>query len=1330
MLVETQDKALRRISELREQCTLEQQAKAHLESALRLEMEEMQCVIKTLTLKLSLVDADDALKNKENNLIQLDNHYETSTAKPETDSLINLVDDLENGNGKNNGDYKLKEISIQLKDANRQIIDLKAREEENTIVLAENKMMIHSELEKKENEVRSLETKLIAAEETIKSMNETKKTLQDVVAKIKQENASLNERITESLEKNKKLEQKVAALDKQLAQIELSKKEVEAKLIIIESEKETLQTKSNQELHKFKADYSELQRKNEELEAISNNKTKETLEKLENELKHVKEAHADMSKQSNEQLEVKKRLELEIGELKTQNDSLFANEASIKEQLDANVKEVIEHQTNKKALEMEISEQKTQINSLLAKEASIKEQFDANVKETHEHQQASQQSLEIEISEQKTRIELLLVNEASIKEQLSVVNSDKAKLEQRLKQLFDEKQHIIGEFEAVKSQNSTYKSENADLQQKIETLGNELKTAKTVGENTESEAIRQLQESMNTRINEFKDKLKAASTSANEKNEQIKNLEQHVKESDREKSDSAADVTNLKSKIDSLKTEKRDLEKTLEKEIRDKSELKTQVTNILQEIGRLEEQLTEVKHSYAEIEKEKQALEEKSEQIVNESKQKVDKDQAQKLENTIKEMEQKLQTVQCENTQLSEKNCSLEEVNGRLQITATEAEISLTSACARVQELENNLASLRVEYDASVATVEKLQTKLAQCLDENSRIFDAKEQLDHEYRSLQDQLELKDKEKMCVLDTNKCQEVELLKLRESTEGMQALEREKNNLAETCDRMHSDLDVLQIENLELKKLRDDMQLKHTTLVAQIDSLNSDRSTVEHELCVLRDTHTETNKSLVDDCEAMLDEVQTLKKQNQQYLSELTTATKERNAVEKKLGAEVNELKNLNQQYLSHLKEATDECATLKKELNKSTDAIKKLEVLEEIKIENEYLNTSVKHLQADLEKAAADRIIFTQQSSELNSKLKSQQCELYVLQEEKEKHSDSDKQKDDELEQLKSICERSQSLNEEFQKEVRQLKDQCDTLRSLSEELQASQSLTDTTLASLKSKVSHTEQLNETYQNEIRKQKVLNEQQLTELQRLTDERTQLTAELKTLKEQLDQHIATTKSLTQEIESSRAIINDLNKDLDLQIESAQRLQPLEKDNEKLQSQIDELIEQQSAAVKAPKVEEFDNLRRVNETLKLELAEQKRISEGKMSNLNHEIDELNENARAYKEKSTEVDFIKQHMTQLQSELNEYKQNDAITATDSDEEVLAVKTERDQLSLQLKKIMNEVQDVSNRNLFLEQECENYLIVKQSNERLKLQNEKLSRQLDDTLVSTVRCMP
>jgi chromosome segregation ATPase len=77
----------------------------------------------------------------------------------------------------------------------------------------------------------------------------------------------------------------------------------------------------------------------------------------------------------------------------------------------------------------------------------------------------------------------------------------------------------------------------------------------------------------------------------------------------------ASDRDTCRSKIESLKDEKRDFEKTLEREIREKNELKAQVTNILQEIGRLEGQPKEVRSSHSSIQAEKQKFEVKIKRI-------------------------------------------------------------------------------------------------------------------------------------------------------------------------------------------------------------------------------------------------------------------------------------------------------------------------------------------------------------------------------------------------------------------------------------------------------------------------------------------------------------------------------------------------------------------------------------------------------------------------------------------------------------------------------------------------------------------------------------------
>ncbi|KXJ74373.1 hypothetical protein RP20_CCG013803 [Aedes albopictus] len=99
-------------------------------------------------------------------------------------------------------------------------------------------------------------------------------------------------------------------------------------------------------------------------------------------------------------------------------------------------------------------------------------------------------------------------------------------------------------------------------------------------------------------------------------------------------------------------------------------------------------------------------------------------------------------------------------------------------------------------------------------------------------------------------------------------------------------------------------------------------------------------------------------------------------------------------------------------------------------------------------------------------------------------------------------------------------------------------------------------------------------------------------------------------------------------------------------------------------------------------------------------------------------------------QNVQRFHAEIEQLRQNPSGTVDDHQQleergkALEEMRSRKEELENKLKKIMHEVQDVSNRNLFLEQKCENYLILEQSNERLKLQAEKLSRQLDETLVS------
>jgi len=160
--------------------------------------------------------------------------------------------------------------------------------------------------------------------------------------------------------------------------------------------------------------------------------------------------------------------------------------------------------------------------------------------------------------------------------------------------------------------------------------------------------------------------------------------------------------------------------------------------------------------------------------------------------------------------------------------------------------------------------------------------------------------------------------------------------------------------------------------------------------------------------------------------------------------------------------------------------------------------------------------------------------------------------------------------------------------------------------------------------------------------------------------------------------------------------------------------LQAELDSLNEE-VVSLRDWSTPDSDGLRSLNERLQRELEDLKHKSNGAESNMQQEIEELQANNQQMAERINELETLRAGI-QAQQLL-------ASMAPKNVQEAAAA-GEKAELEAKLKEIMNEVQDVTNRNLFLEQKCENYLILEQSNERLKLQNAKLSRQLDETLVS------
>ncbi|KAG7188901.1 hypothetical protein KM043_008506 [Ampulex compressa] len=231
VLVETQDKVLRRVADLKEQCQLGQQAKAHLEEALRNDIEEKDHIINTLNTKIELLQANEpslekaALESAEqsqNTKVNLIDLSSDSGSAPNENVLLNenvqlkeklkklesLVLKYKDSLKRNKEKFtemmeeknkleheyetykksnveelriqeeKLKMAYTEITSLTDQVNVLKKREEESVISLAENKLSVHRELEDKEEQIKQLQLEL-------KHMSECKENLENTTLKQK-----------------------------------------------------------------------------------------------------------------------------------------------------------------------------------------------------------------------------------------------------------------------------------------------------------------------------------------------------------------------------------------------------------------------------------------------------------------------------------------------------------------------------------------------------------------------------------------------------------------------------------------------------------------------------------------------------------------------------------------------------------------------------------------------------------------------------------------------------------------------------------------------------------------------------------------------------------------------------------------------------------------------------------------------------------------------------------------------------------------------------------------------------------------------------------------
>ncbi|XP_058456124.1 golgin subfamily A member 4 isoform X2 [Malaya genurostris] len=1242
VLVETQDKALRRISELREQCSLEQQAKAHLDSALRMEIDELQCVVKTLKTKLEAVGdlPDGSGRSDEKDLISLSG-----------DDSINLSDKINSLEVKLAEEIKLKE-SLYL-----ELNLLKKREEEHVLTVAENKMAIHSELESKESEVRKYKEQLVSVEKNMKQVLAEKDGLGKEVSELKSK-LTAAEKIASKVkdleatigtcnEQKNKLESKFVDFEKKILELEKEKHRINTDCLNLEKEKENLSKKLTD--HEANLEKVTLERelslaKIEELENLMKNMSPSTeTEALRQQITDLSTSKDALERTVSASLAELDSYRVKLNESDESKQNLVALQKSVVEK-ESTIKELQDqhkqHDGNLKALSLDLEtarkslddknrkliEQEDEISKLRKtismdqeRLAEVSKALDAQ-KELHDRDRASNEASLKEVFDQNNHLTSEL---KQFKDKLEKVNA-------KFKKITEEKGSLKAQNEQLHSDIKSCKQEVNGLLQQKASLAEEIRNVKIINENSESEALQSLQESMRVSLAQAEERLLEATRDLNDvielKSEENRRLLEEKDElmekldgAQKEKDDLATEAGSLKSKVESLRNEKKDLEKTLEREIREKTELKAQVTNILQEIGRLEDQLKDVKNSHSSILNEKQSLEEKIERLQRqhtEARSKADKDSSHKWQTKVKESETKLQQVECENSQLAEKNCLLEESNRRtseeikkLQMALQEAESALKHEKKKTKDANANAEELKKKCQELEEKIKSTAEQLSQCAGDHAKLFNEKELLDHQHRSLQDELEAKEKEKLCVLDSNKCAMEELAQLKLSS---RSLEEEKLKLTEECDALKVEIEKVRSENDYLKSKQGELKAKFEKEKQAVQEQNN----------------------------ALHSEIDSMKNSNQNRLVELE----------------------------SLIKKANEEKQSFSKN---ATDLEKKLENYEEIKIENEYLNTLIKQLEGELHSLKEEK-------TKLLASSNGKETEITALKLKINQHELAVEEKDQEIKKL---------INEFVGKE-NEMKAKILTLEHGKSEAEKRLSEATTTnsktLEELKvEKANHAQFVSQSTED-----KRSLEAKLADYVRSEEE---MKIKLEQTKTELEE--AVTRAGTSQVQEITAL--------------KQQLATVSDENNRLKSELSDVAElRQQNENYVRDLEEMKSELNVAMAEKLDLVEQHSTLKEKFDAFGVETES---NVQRFQ---TEIEQLRKQTTSDEDREEKDKAFDEM------------RTRKDELENKLKKIMHEVQDVSNRNLFLEQKCENYLILEQSNERLKLQNDKLSRQLDETLVS------
>ncbi|KAL0895708.1 hypothetical protein ABMA27_011781 [Loxostege sticticalis] len=799
VLVETQDKALRRISELREQCSLEQSAKAHLEKALRVEIEERNLKIEALNTKISLLQNinESNIRTPEN--VREEPLVDSKKSNENDVQLINLSPESEDAKLSNNevptneqGNLasKLEKMEQLLNKYKESLKSSKEKNSQLTIELTKISTELDNQM-KENNKLKAFEVQLVEARQKIQELNIMNEELQNKVntydfAKTK-ELTTLEMDLQKSKEEIVQLRSKIDIFSKReeeyaisLAENKLSiHKELESKESEIKSLKDHLS-----------AAKKELQSLNIIINDYKNNVTalEEERSKLNNE---VNESNLNKAKitemesqilvltqkcQSLEQLRVKSEEEMKCLQLQMKQET-----AEKLAMIDRN-----DYLENKNALLVEENTKRTsQITHLENELLLLKKENASGLNES-----AKQQLID-EIEFWKAKFNNL---EAEIQDE----RVELAKLQTEIEKL-------LRNHELIQSQNSELhglleelKTENSTLHQKVFQNINNITSWESI-----ADKVKDLQKTLKFISNDAKSFKKCVNDEIPEMRKNIATLDIF-----------SQDFVTLKNKYDKLES--------------DYQILQNDAKSLTEELSRCSEELNTVKANHEhlnsqiqlnvteklELQKEMQILSDKFN--ANTTELKSVKNDKQILIAKLEEVESKCLQLK---TAVDDGNNHQKEIqNLSDEFNATTQELNSVKndkqiLIAKLEEVENKCLHLQTALDDGnnhQKEMQNLSDKLNATTQELNSVKNDKQILIAKL----EEVENKCLHLQAAVDDGNNQYLEAL------DNLKVIQDEKRTLVKKIDKIEKENELL---NTELEKLK----IKHKDDISHITSINSEK-----------------------------------------------------------------------------------------------------------------------------------------------------------------------------------------------------------------------------------------------------------------------------------------------------------------------------------------------------------------------------------------------------------------------------------------------------------------------------------------------------------------------